>query len=144
MMNLSNYIDTRFPEHKDKIYEFLRFCIVGTIAAGIHYGIYCLLQMYIEVNIAYTVGYLTSLVCNFFLTSYITFRRSPSVKKAAGFGLSHLVNYLLHIFLFNAFLQIGVPRLIAPIFVLMIAVPTNFVLLRWVFKHKSKTKTDNA
>ena len=26
MMNLSNYIDTRFPEHKDKIYEFLRFC----------------------------------------------------------------------------------------------------------------------
>ena len=51
MMNLSNYIDTRFPEHKDKIYEFLRFCIVGTIAAGIHYGIYCLLQMYIEVNI---------------------------------------------------------------------------------------------
>ncbi len=73
MMNLSNYIDTRFPEHKDKIYEFLRFCIVGTIAAGIHYGIYCLLQMYIEVNIAYTVGYLTSLVCNFFLTSYITF-----------------------------------------------------------------------
>ena len=132
MMNLSNYIDTRFPEHKDKIYEFLRFCIVGTIAAGIHYGIYCLLQMYIEVNIAYTVGYLTSLVCNFFLTSYITFRRSPSAKKAAGFGL------------FNAFLQIGVPRLIAPIFVLMIAVPTNFVLLRWVFKHKSKTKTDNT
>ena len=137
MMNLSNYIDTRFPEHKDKIYEFLRFCIVGTIAAGIHYGIYCLLQMYIEVNIAYTVGYLTSLVCNFFLTSYITFRRSPSAKKAAGFGLSNLVNYMLHIFLFNAHFQIRLTRF-------MIAVPTNFVLLRWVFKHKSKTKTDNA
>lgn len=29
MMNLSNYIDTRFPEHKDKIYEFLRFLHSG-------------------------------------------------------------------------------------------------------------------
>ena len=77
MMNLSNYIDTRFPEHKDKIYEFLRFCIVGIIAAGIHYGIYCLLQMYIEVNIAYTVGYLTSLACNVFLTSTSAVRLRP-------------------------------------------------------------------
>lgn len=139
-MRLLLWIDTRFPENKDKIYEFLRFCTVGTIAAGLHYGIYCLLQRYIEVNIAYTIGYLLSLICNFFLTSYITFRKSPSAKKAAGFGFSHLVNYLLHILLFNAFLQIGIPRLMAPIFVLMIAVPTNFVLLRWVFKHKSKTK----
>lgn len=129
-------IDKYFPEKKDKVYEFMRFCIVGTIAASIHYGIYYVLQKYIEVNIAYTAGYVLSLICNFFLTSYITFRSTPSAGKAAGFGASHLVNYLLHIFLFNAFLYVGVPRLVAPIFVLMIAVPTNFILLRLVFKYK--------
>lgn len=135
-MNLFRIIETRFPEHKEKIYEFLRFCIVGTLAAGIHYGIYYVLQKYIDVNIAYTAGYAVSLICNFFLTSYITFRSTPSAGKAAGFGLSHLINYLLHMGLFNAFLWMGVSRLIAPILVLMVAVPTNFVLLRWVFKHK--------
>lgn len=135
-MNLFRIIETRFPEHKEKIYEFLRFCIVGTLAAGIHYGIYYVLQKYIDVNIAYTAGYTVSLICNFFLTSYITFRSAPSTGKAAGFGLSHLINYLLHMGLFNAFLWMGVSRLIAPILVLMVAVPTNFVLLRWVFKHK--------
>ena len=28
---------------KEKLFEFIRFCFVGTIAAGIHYGIYYLL-----------------------------------------------------------------------------------------------------
>lgn len=134
-------IERYFPSDKEKLYEFLRYCMVGTLAAGIHYGIYYLLQQVIEVNLAYTGGYLFSLVCNFFLTSYITFRSSPSAGKAAGFGLSHLVNYLLHIVLFNLFLWLGVSRLLAPVLVLMIAVPTNFVLLRWVFKHKKESKT---
>ena len=52
---------------KEKLFEFIRFCFVGTIAAGIHYGIYYLLQAYINVNVAYTTGYLISLVCNFCL-----------------------------------------------------------------------------
>ena len=60
---------------KEKLFEFIRFCFVGTIAAGIHYGIYYLLQVYINVNVAYTTGYLISLVCNFFLTAYLTFHR---------------------------------------------------------------------
>lgn len=123
---------------KDKLFEFVRYCIVGTIAAGLHYGIYYLLQMYINVNVAYTLGYVTSLVCNFFLTSYLTFRTTPSFKKAVGFGASHIVNYLLHIGLFNLFLWLGVSRELAPLLVLAIAVPTNFLLLRLVFRYKKQ------
>ena len=137
-MIVDSLIDRYCPQQKEKVYEFLRFCIVGVIAAGIHYGIYYLLQYCIEVNVAYTAGYLIALVCNFFLTSYVTFRSGPSAKKAAGFGVSHLINYLLHMGLFNAFLWMGISRLLAPVLVLMVAVPTNFILLRWVFKHKNK------
>lgn len=123
---------------KDKLFEFVRYCIVGTIAAGLHYGVYYLLQMYINVNIAYTLGYVASFVCNFFLTSYLTFRSKPSLKKAAGFGASHLVNYFLHMGLFNLFLWLGVSKELAPLLVLAIAVPTNFMLLRLVFRYKKK------
>ncbi len=136
-MNLTHRIDEHCSEHKDKIYEFMRYCIVGTIAAGIHYAIYYVLQKCIDVNVAYTVGYALSFICNFFLTSHFTFRSAPSAKKAVGFGASHLINYLLHMVLFNAFLWVGVSRLIAPIFVLIVVVPTNFILLRWVFRHKT-------
>ena len=38
--------------------QFIRFCINGVIAAAIHYGVYFLLQLWIDVNIAYTAVWL--------------------------------------------------------------------------------------
>ena len=120
--------------------EFARFCIVGVIAAGIHYLVYYLLQFLsggsLWLSISYTIGYVVSLVCNFFMTTYFTFRSKVSVGKAAGFSFSHIVNYTLHIVLFNLFISMNIHRLIAPILVLMIAVPTNFTLLHFVYRKK--------
>lgn len=125
--------------NKTKIVEFIRYCTVGVIATGIHYGIYYLLQIYMNVNVAYTIGYLTSFICNFFMTSYFTFRSSPSTKRALGFGGSHLLNYLLHMGLFNLFLYLHVSKELAPLLVLALVVPTNFLLLRLVFRRKHKS-----
>lgn len=130
---------------KSKRYQFIRYCTVGSLAAGIHYGVYFVLQEYelVNLNIAYTIGYATSFICNFFMTSYFTFRSNPSLKKALGFGGSHLVNYLIHMGLFNLFLSLDVNQEIAPLFVLAVAVPVNFVMLRFVFKHKKEQVAKN-
>lgn len=123
-----------------KVQQFLRFCCVGTVAAGIHYGVYVVVQLIATsgfwLNMAYTVGYVVSLVCNFFMTTYFTFRSKASVKRAAGFGGSHLVNYIIHIVLFNVFIALNIHRLLAPILVLAVAVPVNFMILRWVYGRK--------
>lgn len=129
---------------REKFYEFLRFCIVGTLAAGIHYGIYFLLYHYINVFVAYTIGYALSLVCNFFLTAYLTFRSTPTVGNSIGFGISHLINYLIHIFLLRFFLYIGIPKALAFFCVLAVAVPVNFLLLRLVFTHKWKRNNQST
>ena len=125
---------------REKLMQFVRFCIVGTVAAGIHYGVYYLLQLFLRggvwLSVDYTVGYIVSLVCNFFMTTYFTFRSRVSAGKAAGFGASHLVNYTIHIVPFNAFMALGVHRLVAPVLVLMVAVPTNFLILRFVYRKK--------
>ena len=125
-----------------KLREFIRFCIVGIIAAGIHYLVYFFLQLIddrsVWLSISYTIGYIVSLVCNFFLTTYFTFHSKISVKKAAGFSFSHIVNYTLHIVLFNLFISFGIDRLIAPILVLFIAVPTNFTILHFVYRKKKE------
>ena len=135
------WIDTLRKED-GKVQEFIRFCIVGVIAAGIHYLVYYLLQLLsngsLWLSIAYTIGYVVSLVCNFFMTTYFTFRSKVSVGKAAGFSFSHIVNYTLHILLFNLFISLDIHRLIAPILVLMIAVPTNFSILHFVYPNKKK------
>lgn len=121
---------------KSFISEFIRFGMVGILATLLHYGIYYILQRYINVNVAYTTGYVLSFIANFYLTSYFTFGTHPSWKKLIGMGGAHAINYLLHISLLNIFLWTGISKLWAPIPVFAIAIPVNFLLVRFVFKHK--------
>lgn len=116
------------------VVEAIRFGIVGVIAFVIHYAIYWFLLHWINVNVAYTIGYALSFVCNFFMTSYFTFKSEATVKRGMGFCVAHLTNYLLSIGLFNILLWLGVKAELAPIPVLMIAAPVNFLLIRFVFK----------
>lgn len=126
----------------EKDYQFLRFCIIGIFAAAIHYGIYFLLQLWIDVNIAYTTGYIISFIGNFYATNYFTFHTLPTWKNFTGFAGSHAINYFLHIILFNLFLWIGIHRLIAPPLVMLVAMLVQFTILRFVFtkwgKHSAK------
>lgn len=123
-------------ESRQTLKEAIRFGIVGVAATALHYGIYYLLQPYINVNIAYTTGYALSFIANFYLTSYFTFGTKPSWRKLMGMGGAHLVNYLLHLALLNLFLFMGITKAWAPVPVFAIAIPVNFLLVRFVFKHK--------
>lgn len=116
--------------------EFVRFVMVGVFATALHYGLYFVLQRVINVNIAYTLGYALSFIANFYLTACFTFGKKPSWRKAFGFGGAHLLNYLLHMGLLNLFLWTGLPKPLAPIPVFAIAIPVNFLLVRFVFKRK--------
>ncbi len=124
----------------EKFGQFVRFCIVGVIAAGIHYGIYYLLLPYLPVNVAYSAGYFISLCINFVLTTYVTFTKKPSVKKAFGFATSHAINYALHIIVLNIYLYFGMNKLIAPVAVILTVMPINFAILRWVFTREAGHK----
>ena len=128
-------IDLNKLKEIEKLMQFIRFCIIGVVAMSIHYGIYYLLQTSINVNIAYSIGYLVSFTANFFLTSYFTFRQKPTWKRFLGFSGSHGINYLLHMLLFNVFLWLGINQLIAPFCVMGIAAFVQFTILRLVFKH---------
>lgn len=117
-----------------KIREFIRFVIVGVLATVIHYGIYLLLLHYMHTNVSYTIGYVISFICNFFMSNFFTFKSKPTIKKGVGFGISHVINYILHITLLNLFIFLGLSEKIAPVFVFAIVIPINFMLVRFVFK----------
>lgn len=126
-------IDT-FLHQDSKKSEFLRFAIVGVTAAIIHYTIYFVLYHFINVSVAYTLGYLLSWFCNLYLTSRFTFHRKATIKKSVGFAGAHIVNYCMHIVLLQIFLWVGISKALAPFFVMGIATIINFFLVRFVFK----------
>ena len=74
----------RKPVLSDKACQFVRFCIIGTCAAAVHYGIYFLLQLWMDVNVAYTAGYVISFVGNFYATNYFTFHTMPTWRNFTG------------------------------------------------------------
>ncbi len=125
-------------KQKENFWELVRFGVVGLIAMSIHYGIYWFLIKITTPTLAYTAGYGISLVFNFLLSIFFTFKTKPNYKKGIRFVLSHGINYLLHIFLLHIFLYVGVPEVYAPFPVLAIAVPVNFVLVRAALTSKHK------
>lgn len=126
-------------KRKEVLGESLRFVLVGTAATALHYGTYWVLRTCVPLNVAYTLGYLLGFVFNFFLTARFTFGSRPSWARLWGMAGANVVNYLLHMVLLNVVLWLGVPSGWAPLPVFAIAVPVNFVLVRWVFKHKSRS-----
>lgn len=126
------------PDWQEKFWQFMRFGIVGTISSAIHYGVYCLVLLAANPTLSFTAGYAVGFVCNYFLTTFFTFRSKPSSRNAIGFGFSHLLNYLLEVGLLNLFLWIGFGEFLAPILVLIVVVPINFLILHFVYTYKNK------
>lgn len=122
---------------RETFFELVRFGVVGVVATALHYGIYWLLHDLMNVNVAYTLGYFISFVFNYVLSARFTFRKKKSVKNGVGFGGAHLFNYLLQICLLNFFIWLGVSKALAPVPVYCIAIPTNFLIVRFVFKKMS-------
>lgn len=123
---------------KEQLGEAFRFCIVGGIATLLHYALYWILKFWIDFNAAYAIGYGISFVLNYFLTSYFTFKKDASVKSGIGFSGAHLFNLLFQMLLLNIFTWLGVSNSLAPIPVYAIAIPVNFLMVRYVFTHLSK------
>ena len=114
--------------------QAIRFCIVGVMAVAIHYAIYLLLKQWMVHVVAFAIGYFISFIANFFMTAKFTFKKDATTKKGVGFLGAHIVNFILQTSLLQLFLWLGVDENFAPIPVYCIAVPVNFMLVRFVFR----------
>ncbi len=119
-------------------------------------------------KVTLTVGYVVSFVGNYLVSLKWTFRTQGSAKKGAGFALSHLVNWGLQVLLLDLFRYLGLGSLLAwcmaqylPFVVerfpelgnpasllllpvLVIVVPTNFLLVRFFLTHGDKKVSEKA
>lgn len=121
---------------REEIGRIVRFGIVGTVSTLIHYGVYLLLLRWLNPSISYTGGYIVGFCFNYVLTTYFTFRTKSSIKNAAGFSASHIINYFLELGVLNLFLWFGMGKQLTGIVTLVAVVPINFLILRFVYLWK--------
>ena len=132
---MSEILSQLSPAQRQKLGEVVRFGIVGVLATALQYAIYWVLIHVMAPSLAMTVGYGLSFIFNFIASTRYTFKVEANAKHGVGFALSHVVNYLLHMVLLAFMLWMGVPERWAPAPVYCVAVPINFLMVRYVFKN---------
>lgn len=131
IMQMKDIID-RFG--RERLGEMIRFGVVGVIATLIQFAVYWLLIHWLNPSVSMTIGYGVSLVFNYLASTYFTFRVKASTRRGAGFLFSHCVNYTLQMISLNFFLWLGISKELAPIPMLCVCVPVNFLLVRFFLK----------
>lgn len=116
--------------------RILRFGITGGLSTLIHYGVYLLLLTWLNPSLSYTCGYFVGFCFNYFLTTHFTFKTKTSVRNAAGFSISHVINYFLELGVLNLLIYCGMENQLAGFVTMVIVVPINFLLLRLVYLWK--------
>lgn len=118
-----------------QIPEFLRFVMVGLLLQG------CTMAFILSCKIhsgqcSLYLGICAEFCCQLLSYGLFYFRAASFLEESFWLRGAHLTNYLIHIGLLNLFLRLGFSRPLAPIPVFLIAIPVNFLLVRFVFKQK--------
>ena len=120
-----------------------RFVLVGALGTGVQYGIYYLLLMVFQrqwpdvgilTSVAFTVGFVVEMVCNYFLTSYYTFRVKPSLKNIGGFLIGRALNYVIQLLFLHTMIWLQISEEWAGIIAIMLAGVINYFVLLPFFR----------
>ena len=124
-----------------------RFVLVGALGTGLQYGIYYLLlvlfqqrwgEMAVLTSVAFSVGFFVEMVCNYFLTSFYTFRVRPSWKNVGGFVLGRTLNYFIQLLVLNTLIWLHMSEEIAGIVAIALAGVINYFVLLPFYKDKKR------
>ena len=125
----------------------VRFVLVGALGTGLQYGIYYLLLgifrsqfpgVGILTSVAFTVGFVMEMVCNYFMTSFYTFRVAPSLKNIGGFLMGRALNYVIQLLFLYVMIWLHMSEEWAGIVAIMLAGVINYFVLLPFFRANKK------
>ena len=133
---------SRIKNHKTFV-TFFKFGIVGFSNTVIAYSVYALLVRlgvyYIMANI---ISFFAGVINSFYWNNKYVFRnrknkgtRIAFIKAAVSYALTGII--LANLLLYFLVETIKISRYLAPLFILIVTVPSNFFLHKfWVFREK--------
>lgn len=114
-----------------------RFIIAGVINTSLTYCLYVFLLMWLPYTFAYSVTYLAGLILGYVLNVYWVFETRPNINTAIKYPMIYVFNYLFGTMLMRILVELlGVDRVIAPILVTLLVVPSMYVLTHFIFRGK--------
>ena len=139
---INNNLSLRFSKIKEKIKEYIKFNIIGTINFVVSQGLYLILYLYFHINyiVAYTITSVISITASYFFNSKYTFKENQyTLKKYILSILVYLFEYALNLgFILLLVNKFSINKAIAPIIAPIFSTIPVFFLMRLVIKNKHK------
>ena len=140
MKTLTGYLPKKYR-------SAVRFVLVGALGTGLQYGIYYMLlgvfqqhwpEVMILTSLAFTIGFVMEMICNYFLTSFYTFRVRPNWKNAGGFLVGRALNYVIQLILLNCLIWLHMSEEWAGIAAIALAGVINYFVLLPFYKDNKR------
>jgi putative flippase GtrA len=117
--------------------EFGRYLFFGGLKKVLTYIIYLAGLRLMNYRPAYTVSFILGILLSYLFNAQFVFKKKLRVAKALQFFVVYLAQYFVGLGLLFILVEIArVSKVLAPILLLFLIVPTNYGLNRCVFKGK--------
>ena len=109
------------------------FAIVGAMRTAIGYGAYVALLLVAPYWLAFSVSYVVVLAGSFILNGKFVFTADLTLRRGVRYGAIYCGNYLLSLGILTVAIKgLGIAAAMAPVVVIPIMFPVNFVTERYV------------
>lgn len=111
--------------------KFIEFCVLGVINTFDH-GLFSKIFSHVmQPNIAYVVGFFCSNIIAFFLSSYIIFKKHPSLQRYIRFIISYVPNLIIGFLVtFITINTMRLPQFWGTIIAAAVGGPITFVIMK--------------
>lgn len=125
------------PSKKERMREmfvnlqFILFVFCGCI--NVFNGIFFawLYSLFLPANLAFCIGYITSLIISYFMNSVITFHKNMSMVRFVKFAISYIPNFIIqNIIVLLIYNLMSLPELLAYGMAAVVGVPVTFVMIK--------------
>jgi putative flippase GtrA len=128
-------------KNNPQVRRWISFLIGGGLNTGLTYCLYLLLSYLIDYQIAYAVAYVAGIVFAYFFNSKVVFKVEHSLIGMLIYPTIYLVQYIFGALLLNLLVEhLHLHKAIAPILVILLLLPSSYLLNKIVLKATHKTK----
>jgi len=116
-------------------HQLLGFALSGTVSTILMFGIYVVLNNFINYQLSYLISYVIAVIALYFMNT-IVFKSSISINTFLAFPIIYLLQYLIGAALLEIIVRLGFSVTFAPILAVILLLPLTFFLNKKLFsKH---------
>ncbi|RUR13180.1 GtrA family protein [Legionella sp. km772] len=113
--------------------QMIGFVLTGLLSTLIMYACYLLFYQFFSYQYAYFFSYFISIIALYFMNVRV-FNRYIALHSFIKFPLVYAIQYLIGAAGLELLVDVGIPKIFAPVLVVILLFPVTFILNKLIFK----------